>query len=190
MLKIKNQELINELVGETNDFPKYTTQLLNLVNSNAGGTRPRVVGQLTELIKECPEKSYEGWKKWYLAQHPTAIDDAVKKISEMLIKMKEAVNLIDEKLIKRWVEDLVLEKTFVGLRFQEAILKKIASIKNTTYRLAEPHEESKGIDGFIGDEPVSIKPETYKLESRLPENIPFKMIYYKKVKDGLEIETD
>jgi len=74
-------------------------------------------------------------------------------------------------LIKKWVEDLVLEKTFIGLRFQEAILKKVASIKNTNYRLSEPKEESQGLDGFIGNEPVSIKPSTYKTKNALREEI-------------------
>lgn len=47
MLKMKNEELIQELIGSKNDFPKYTTQILNLANQNAQGTRPRVVGQLS-----------------------------------------------------------------------------------------------------------------------------------------------
>lgn len=42
------------------EFPRYTTQILNLANQDAQGTRPRVVGQLSELIKECPDKTYEG----------------------------------------------------------------------------------------------------------------------------------
>ena len=50
MIKIKNKDLIRELIGETKDFPKYTSQIINLANQNAQGTRPRVVGQLTELI--------------------------------------------------------------------------------------------------------------------------------------------
>ncbi len=29
------------------EFPKYTTQLMNLANLNAQGTRPKVVGQLS-----------------------------------------------------------------------------------------------------------------------------------------------
>ncbi len=153
MIKIKNGELIRELIGKTEDFPKYTTQLMNLANQNAQGTRPRVVGQLSELIQECPEKTYEGWKQWYLKKHPDAIENATEKIAEMVDNLKTAIMSVDKPMIQKWVEDLVLEKTFVGLRFQEAILKKVASTKKLGYRLALPSEESKGIDGFIGNTP-------------------------------------
>jgi len=190
MIKIKNEELVKELIGEIKDFPLYTTQLINLANQNAQGTRPRVVGQLTELIKECPEKTYEGWKNWYLSKYPNTIENATEKINEMMNSLKEAIKLIDKPMIKRWVEDLVLEKTFIGLRFQEAILKKVASIKNTEYRLAEPKEESEGIDGFIGDIPVSIKPITYKTRNALREEIRAEIIFYNKTKSGLEIDAD
>jgi len=190
MIKIKNEELVKELIGEVKDFPLYTTQLINLANQNAQGTRPRVVGQLTELIQECPEKTYEGWKKWYLSKYPNAIENATERINEMMNNLKNAIKSIDKSMIKKWVEDLVLEKTFVGLRFQEAILKKVASIKNTDYRLAEPKEESQGIDGFIGDMPVSIKPITYKTKDALREEIKAKIIFYNKTKSGLEINAD
>ncbi len=190
MIKIKNEELIKELVGATHDFPKYTTQLINLANQNAQGTRPRVVGQLSELINECPEKTYEAWKEWYLYRHPNAIENATAKITAMINNLKQAIKAIDENMIKEWVEDLVLEKTFIGLKFQEAILNKVASIKNTTYRLANPKEESQGIDGFVGETPVSIKPITYKTKKALKESIGCKLIFYKKTKDGLEIDAE
>lgn len=190
MIKIKNEELVKELIGEVKDFPLYTTQLINLANQNAQGTRPRVVGQLTELIQECPEKTYEGWKKWYLSKYPNAIENATERINEMMNNLKNAIKSIDKSMIKKWVEDLVLEKTFVSLRFQEAILKKVASIKNTDYRLAESKEESQGIDGFIGDMPVSIKPITYKTKDALREEIKAKIIFYNKTKSGLEINAD
>lgn len=189
-IKIKNQELIKDLIGEAKEFPKYTTQIINLANQNAQGTRPRVVGQLSELIKECPEKTYEGWKKWYLSRHPKAIENAVEKINEMVNNLREAIKSVDRMMIQRWVEDLVLEKTFIGLRFQEAILKKVAAVKNAKYRLAKPEEESQGIDGFIGDVPVSIKPTTYRTKNALREEIKTKIIFYNKTKSGLEIDAD
>ena len=108
----------------------------------------------------------------------------------MIDNLKEAIKSIDRPMIKKWVEDLILEKTFIGLRFQEAILKKVASIKNVNYRLAEAKEESQGIDGFIGSTPVSIKPITYKIKSALREEIKVKIIFYNKTKSGLEIDAD
>jgi len=190
LIKIKNEELVKELIGEIKDFPLYTTQLINLANQNAQGTRPRVVGQLTELIKECPERTYEGWKKWYLSKYPNAIENAIERINEMMNNLKEAIKSIDKSMIKKWVEDLVLEKTFIGLRFHEAILKKVASIKNANYRLAKSNEESQGIDGFVGDIPVSIKPITYKTKGALREEIKAKIIFYNKTKSCLEIDAD
>ena len=190
MLKIKNAELIKELIGEVKDFPKYTTQIINLANQNSQGTRPRVVGQLSELIKECPEKTYDGWKKWYLGKYPKTIANATDKINEMVGNLKSAIQSVNKEMIKKWVEELVLEKTFIGLKFQEAILKKVASLKNVSYRLANPKEESQGIDGFIGSIPVSIKPMTYKTKNALKEEIKVKIIFYNKTKSGLEIEAD
>ena len=46
--------------------------------------------------------------------------------------LKEAIKLIDKKMIKNWVEDLVISKTFNGLYVQKAILSK--SIKPDTYK--------------------------------------------------------
>ncbi|MBI4379117.1 MAG: MjaI family restriction endonuclease [Nitrospinae bacterium] len=67
-------------------------------------------------------------------------------------------------------------------------MKKGAEIKGLDYRLSDNVAESKGIDGYVGDIPVSIKPETYKIKKSLSENIPVKIIYYKKVKDGIEVD--
>ncbi|HLB95408.1 MAG TPA: MjaI family restriction endonuclease [Patescibacteria group bacterium] len=188
-VKLSNQELIEELVGKPQDYPKYASQLINLANQNAQGTRPRVVGQLSELIQECPEKTYEGWKKWYLAKYPNAISEATRKIAKMILGLKNAIDQIDEPMIRRWVEDLVLEKTFVGLRFHEAILKKVASIEKKNYRLSSPSEESQGIDGFIDEIAVSIKPITYKTKNSLREDIKSKIIFYEKTKSGLLIDV-
>lgn len=187
-VKISNNE-IKELLGSKSfEFPKYSTQIINLANQNAQGTRPVVVGQMSDLIQEFSGQSIEEWEKWYLEKHPDAIQRATEKIREMVDNFRTVINLIDEKMISNWVKDLVIIKTFIGLRFQEAILSKTSSILNTTHRLATPEEEANGIDGYIGDLPVSIKPETYKSKKSLNEKIEVKFIYYKKVKDGITFD--
>jgi uncharacterized protein YukE len=186
-VKISNKE-IKELLGITSfEFPKYSTQILNLANQNAQGTRPSVVGQMSELIQEFSGKSIKEWENWYLEKHPETINRATDKIIDMINNFKDVMNQIDRKLVEKWVHDLVIIKTFIGLRFQEAILNKISKILNEKYRLANPEEESIGIDGFIGNIPVSIKPETYKIKKNLNEKIGVKIIYYKKNKDGISV---
>lgn len=187
-IKIGNAEIQEILSGEILDYPKYTTQIINLANQNAQGTRPKVVGQLSDLIVEFEGKSLTEWKEWYLEKQPDAIENAVNRIFPMVEKLKEAVQKIDKKMVEDWVNDLVILKTFTGLKFQEAILSKIAHIKQQSYRLATPQEESKGIDGFIGEIAISIKPETYKAKASLSELIDCQIIYYSKKKDGVTIQ--
>ena len=67
-IKIKNVELTQDLVGSWVEFPKYTTQLMNLANQNSQGTRPNLVGQMSELIQEFGGKKYDDWVIWYLHQ--------------------------------------------------------------------------------------------------------------------------
>ncbi|NLD65533.1 MAG: MjaI family restriction endonuclease [Crenarchaeota archaeon] len=187
-LIIKNSRITQDIAGKITEFPKYTSQLMNLANQNAQGTRPKVVGQLSDLIQECPKKTYKEWVNWYNQKTPTAIDDATEKVYEMIQNLNNAIKQIDKALVRKWVEDLVLTKTFVGLCFQESILKVIAERRLVNYRLATSIEESQNIDGYIGDIPVSIKPITYKTKNMLHENINVKIIYYEKLKDGIKVE--
>lgn len=93
-------------------------------------------------------------------------------------------------MVMHWVEDLIVNKTFNGLYVQKAILASLAENTGNSYRLATPEEESHGIDGFAGDTPYSVKPDTYKTMGHLPETINVKMIYYTKKKDHLLIEVE
>ena len=190
-VKVPINQIFEEISIDTFDFPKYTTQIINLANQNSHGTRPNVVGQMSDLINEPEEKTYEEWKKYYLENYGDRIDAAVAKIWPMIQKMKEAIEKIDEKMVRNWVTDLVINKTAEGLIIQEFILKYLSKKLDKKYRLATPDEESKGIDGFIGDKAVSIKSITYKSKvSTKQEKIDVPIIYYNKTKDYLNIEYD
>lgn len=187
-IRIRMSEL-KEATGETKEFPKYVSPIINLANQFAQGTRPHVVGQMSKLIQECPHKTYQGWKKWYLSKRSDAIENATERILKMLGNLRKALPLINEETVREWVEDLVLVKTFAGLRPQESILKKIASLKGEEYRLSTPEEESKGIDGFVGRTSISIKPETYKTKPYLMEKLQAdKIVFYEKSDNGIVVD--
>ena len=187
-IKLKNDDVRKLLDIETPEFPKYVSPIINLANQYAQGTRPKVVGQMTELIQHFTGRTLGEWERWYLKQKPEAIKNATEKILTTIENLKSSLAQIDRSLIEQWVRDLVIVKTFMGLRFQEAILKKGAEINGTSYKLAEPADEAKGIDGYIGKIPVSIKPDTYKVKEALPEQIEAKIIYYGKVDGGIEVD--
>ena len=190
MKKKISVKAIEDAVGAPQfEFPKYTTQVINLVNGNAGGTRPKIVGQMSELIQEFPGQTIQEWITWYNDQQPDAVDKATDRIYEMYQAMQQAFTQIDKTLIRKWVEDLVYTKTFCGLKFQEAILKYVADELNVDYRLATVEEEAQNVDGFINRKPVQIKSSTYTLKNT-GEVIEVPIVFYEKKKDGIVIEYD
>ena len=191
---LKNESIESYNESERFSFPKYTSQLINWANQNAQGTRPVVVGQMSELFPEFmnsgQEITIDEWKKWYTERYPEAFEKATEKIFVQVQNLKDAIPLIDKDMVEQWVEDLVISKTFNGLYVQKAILASLAEKKGLEYRLATPEEEAKGIDGFVGNVPYSVKPDTYKTMGRLSEKIEVKMIFYTKTKNGLKIEVE
>lgn len=191
---LKAEDIANYNDSTPFDFPKYTSQLINLANQNAQGTRPRVVGQMSELFPEFvasgQEITRENWRNWYVTGHPQALETATDRIYCQVQNLRQAIADIDRAMVAHWVEDLVIDKTLNGLYVQKAILASLAQRQNTTYRLATPAEEAAGIDGYVGNVAYSIKPYTYKTMERLPETIRATMIYYTKAKNGLTIEVE
>ena len=101
MKKLENKKEIIEITFEEEreilklppkpELPKYASQLINLANIFSQGTRPKVVGQMSELIKEFRKsggRTFEDWKKWYLQKYPNTIDEATDKIWNMLNNFK------------------------------------------------------------------------------------------------------
>lgn len=190
---LKNEEIAayNESGGVS--FPKYTSQLMNWANQNAQGTRPAVVGQMSELFPAFLESgeaaTMENWKQWYISRYPDALETAAEKVYAQIQNLKDAIPLIDRDMVSRWVEDLVIRKTFNGLYVQKSVLASLAERTGQPYRLASPEEEARGIDGYVGGIAYSVKPDSYRSMARLSERIDVRMIYYTKTKTGLKIDV-
>jgi len=84
-VKITTEEIRKYLDIETPEFPKYVAPLINMANQYAQGTRPKVVGQMSELIQEFEGRTLSEWEEWYLNEKPEAIRSATEKI---LLKVK------------------------------------------------------------------------------------------------------
>ncbi|MCY7349627.1 MAG: MjaI family restriction endonuclease [Cytophagaceae bacterium] len=188
-LKISNAEVQSLLAKKTFSYPKYAMQLITLANANAQITRARIVGQMGELIRQFEGKTLDEWSYWYTGQHPDSTGKATDKVFAMMEAMQRTIVEVDRDLVRRWAEEMAIIKTFAGLKFQEAILKKLAEVTQTDYKVATKVEESVGIDGHVGDVAVSIKPHTYKAKI-LSGKIEVAMVFHAKTKDGILIEYD
>lgn len=184
---IKYQDIYADQIGEAKQFPKYSTQLMNLANQNAQGTRPRIVGQMSDLITQFSGKSFDDWVRWYLDRHPHSLDQATDLVFAMVTRFAAVIEQIDRQMVHDYLADLVLAKTYVGFKFQQGILRHLSKKYDRPYRSSTPAEESRGIDGYIGDTAISVKPHTYRAK-HLPENIEVAMVYYEKTKTGIQIE--
>tara|TARA_R110000772_G_scaffold109849_3_gene213215 strand:+ start:215 stop:799 length:585 start_codon:yes stop_codon:yes gene_type:complete len=184
-VKLTNPDMRKLLKLPDLKLPKYWSPIINLANGYSRATRPENVGSMTSLMGEFNGGSVEEWEEFYNKKHPSAISSAADTIKKMLYKMNN--DHIDLKAVKSWVIDLIINKTYVGLNVQEAILAKISKEENLPYRQSTITEESVGIDGFIGNVPISIKPTTYK-NNNLLENIECYIIYYEKKSTGIDFQ--
>ena len=143
----------------------YIGSVINLANSFSQATRPKNVGQLSEMIQifrdsDC-DHTIDGWEQFYDEKiGKCKIADASDKIWDYVQRIKGNLNSLTQEDVHEWTKELIISKTFSGLQLQLDILEMVSD--NGNYRLANSEEEAKGIDGFVDGEPVSIKPYTYK----------------------------
>lgn len=114
-IKLNLQEKFKEIIGEEKEFPKYTTQIMNIANQNAQGTRSEVVGQMSELIQKCPEKNYTNKRneKWRLANVYEESQNIDGYIGEIPVSIKPITYLAKKSSVRETihVEMIYYKKT-------------------------------------------------------------------------------
>lgn len=194
MFTLRNASINKTNTPKKPTLPKYASTLLNQANRFSQATRPSNVGQMSDLFQEfmasSEDKSISGWCEWYAEGHPDTIEKATQRLLSMIHGFRSVLNMIDEAMAYQWIEDLVITKTYEGLYVQTAILSSLAQQKGMNYRLATKQEEARGIDGYVGDTPYSIKPESYKLMDHLQDHIGVLMIYYSMDGDTLHVDVE
>lgn len=160
--KYHNEDLFPTKIRE---WPKYSTQLLNLCNQNGRGTTPKNIGSLKELwtrmVSEGIRPSVENWFDYLNDNYGHEIvEGATDRIWSMAQKMD-----LDHKLTKDMCHDYAMEiiyiKTALGMAMEEQAVMRAAEYLKSDYRLSTKEEESQGIDAWINKIPVQVKPDDY-----------------------------
>lgn len=162
-----SENVIADLIGtQSPSFPKYTATIINQANVWSQATRPKNVGKVAQLFPEFRDENLHGgvaeWEGWYEERYPGVIDTATQKTWVMVQKVVAAAQMINESMVRRWIRDLIVNKTYNGLSVQKAILDRMARSLNLAVEDSTPEEEGYGIDGYVGGVPVSVKPADFE----------------------------
>jgi hypothetical protein len=171
----------------TVEYPKYFRDIVNKANRYSGATRKNRIGDLGALFTTfrnrnlSANQTVENWRAFYTERHPSAIETATQEVAEKFLEIVKAVNPNTKKLnlttrafIATWVEELIIDKTFNGLMAQSEVASALAQHNSMKLTNATSEEDSRGIDGYIGDVSISVKPASYKAEQIEAQE----MVYY------------
>jgi hypothetical protein len=196
--KLTEDERERLVAEEIEEFPfdtlKYTTYLLNPAINLSQSNRPKVVGQMSDIVeefrKEHPEGTFEDWVNYYKKEYDgdERLEEATEMAYPMVERMREAFEQVDKEMTRQYLRDLVLFKSYEGFDIQEAVLKKLGEMYDLEVQRADAQDESKGIDGYLGDQPVQVKPVTYK--DNLQESIEVPIIFYDENKSNKTMKVD
>lgn len=162
MIKLTAKNYKNVIQSSRRDWPKYSTQLLNVAVQNCQALRAKFVGSMKETWLQMKEEGVKGtldnWETYYNSQHnPEALIEAGKKTYAMISAMN--IGGIDEEMCIDYIKEVVYNKTHMGMGGEEMAVEVVANYYNLPYRFSNAEEESQGIDAWIGDMPVQVKPE-------------------------------
>lgn len=156
---------------EKASFKKYEKPIINSINQMAGGTKVKVVGQMSEIVpdfikeatKEEIKVSPANWRKWYNEKYPENFSKSLEKIKKMNENFKKSINEINDAEIEKWLINFLFTENIKGLLIQYEIMDFITKkYPNKKVRAATAQEEKKNIDIVIDDISYQVKPFTMK----------------------------
>lgn len=162
MLKLTARNYLNVCTPSRRQWPKYSTQLLNIAAQNSQALRSKFVGSMKENWLDMKKSGIPGtldnWIRYYNEKNgENGIIDASKKTYNMVKMMK--IGGIDEDMCLDYIKEVIYNKTHMGMGGEEMAVEVVATHFGLNHRFGTPEEESEGIDAWIGDCPVQVKPE-------------------------------
>jgi len=117
---------------------------------------------MKELFTEFLSKEYKTvteWETFYTANGGVdRIERATDKLHSMLNKMPVDHAIFSRDLAKNYIIDLVIYKTHFGMSGEYYAVLATAKHYNMALRWSNAAEESQGIDAWLDNFPVQVKP--------------------------------
>jgi hypothetical protein len=163
MIKLTATDFKDVVKRDRCEFPLNTKPILNIATQNSQCTRKKIVGSMKEMFIDFQASgagmSVDDWETWYYANGGAdKIQAATDKLYAYLNKMPLDHSVFTRELAQTYILDLVINKTHYGMSGEYYAVLATAKHFGLEHRFSTAEEESRGIDAWIGDKPVQIKP--------------------------------
>jgi hypothetical protein len=148
-------------------WPTYSTQILNIAGQNSRCFDAKKVGSMKEswleFVKTGQPDTLENWENFQRAKiGEESLQWSADKLFDM-VHNKMQILWITKEMCRDYIEEVIFNKTHFGMGGESAAIQAASKYFNLPFRFSNAEEESQGIDGWIGEYPVQVKPEdTYK----------------------------
>ena len=161
-IEISEDERRELTTGREIDRPKYTFFALDHAVRYSGANRKSKLGEVQEIYSEFesenPDGDFEDWKEFYYREYggKDKIDQATNDAYDMFLRIREAIQQLEKKDVRDFVEGIALYGTYENRNAKQAVVNKLnAAISNC--EISGP-----GTDGdlvYEGEE-LLVKPES------------------------------
>jgi hypothetical protein len=141
--------------------------ILNNAYNQSCNCGTKVLGDMSEITSSFEGGSYDDFIEYYYRVHDgkKRRRQAVKRMAENIIKRVRAVggDVPDSKAVKwsnRYIHSMLVN-SYRGFMDEARAIELVADELGEEWRVASSDEESDGIDGYIGDQSVQVKPLSY-----------------------------
>lgn len=162
MIKLTAKNFKGVIHRQRREWPKYSTQMLNVAGQNCKAFDVKKVGSAKETWLEMRGQgirgTFENWCEFYDATPLSKnIPVQAQKLFEMITKMQ--IGGITKEMCEDYIKEVLYNKTHMGMAGEEMALQAVAEYYGAELRFSTAEEEAQGIDGWIGDQPAQVKPE-------------------------------
>lgn len=183
-LKIQESEF-SLLSGEEYSHPnQQIIHLLHLASRELPEREPDFAEKFSEISNEQAEGHENDFQSWYDDHKKDSFESSVDRMMKMITTLKRNIHKIQRKDVESYCRNQLISDSWIGEEAKEGILKKVAHQKKSMYRT---EDKESSIDGYIGDQPIIIKPYLRTSDSSNDEVTKATTIYYKLNKDGLDL---
>jgi hypothetical protein len=193
--EIDSSDFIDTFENKKNNLPNA---VMDFIDYRVNAYRKKTVGSVNELFHSMHPTSLSEWESMYFAKYGEMYEDALENhfYKYVLIAYETPVGHLTAKQkrsLRKFMEEraylLMIKKTYYSYVVQDAIFLHLAEKNDMVYEISWDDTDSKGIDGFLNSQPLSVKPLNFIHSKDYGRHTIVPIIFYTNLYEGVLLDV-